>query len=39
MDDKNSGTLDMAEFVKAMKECNIADLSHKAVTHLFRYFG
>jgi hypothetical protein len=39
MDDDQSGTLDMQEFVKGMKECKIADLSEKAIKHLFRYFG
>lgn len=39
MDDDQSGTLDMQEFVKGMKECKVADLSDKALKHLFRYFG
>jgi Ca2+-binding EF-hand superfamily protein len=38
MDDDNSGSLDMPEFCKAMKECEIADMSKKAMEHLFRYF-
>ena len=38
MDDDNSGNLDMPEFCKAMRECEIADMSKKAVEHLFRYF-
>ena len=39
MDDDQSGTLCMAEFVKGMKECKVADLSEKALKHLFLYFG
>ncbi len=39
MDDNESGTLDMQEFVKGMKECKLADLSDKALKHLFLYFG
>ncbi len=35
----NSGSLDQIEFEKAMKECDIIDLSKKAISHLFRYFG
>lgn len=38
MDDDNSGALDMVEFEKAMRECEISDLSSKAIRHLFRYF-
>lgn len=29
----------MDEFAKAMKECDLCDLSKKAIAHLFRYFG
>jgi hypothetical protein len=39
MDDDESGTLDKDEFTKAMKECDVCDLSKKAIDHLFRYFG
>ena len=39
MDDDQSGTLDMQEFVKGMKECAVADLTDKALKHLFRFFG
>ena len=39
MDDDQSGTLDMDEFVKGMKECKVADLSENALKHLFRFFG
>jgi hypothetical protein len=39
MDDSGDGKLDMSEFCKGMKECQVADLSEKAVKHLFRYFG
>lgn len=39
MDDDDSGALNMAEFVKGMKECEVIDLSQKALNHLFRYFG
>ena len=39
MDDNQNGTLDLAEFVKGMKECKVADLSDKALKHLFLYFG
>lgn len=38
MDDNGNGSLDLAEFKKAMKECNISDISDKAMSHLFRYF-
>eukprot|EP01031_Cornospumella_fuschlensis_P028030 gene28030-33848_t len=38
MDDSGDGKLDMNEFVKGMKECKIADLTDKAMKHLFRYF-
>lgn len=38
MDDDKSGNLDMTEFVKAMKESKISDISEKAIKHLFRYF-
>ncbi|RYH31804.1 hypothetical protein EON65_01950 [archaeon] len=39
MDDSGDGKLDLNEFVKGMKECKIADLTDKAIKHLFRYFG
>lgn len=39
MDDSGDGKLDMNEFCKGIKECQIADLSDKALKHLFRYFG
>jgi hypothetical protein len=39
MDDDGSGTLNMQEFVKGMKECKLADLTDKALKHLFLYFG
>jgi hypothetical protein len=39
MDDDQSGTLDMQEFIKGIKECKVADLSDKALKHLFLYFG
>ena len=38
MDDNNSGSLDMNEFVKAMKESKVSDISERAIKHLFRYF-
>lgn len=38
-DDNNDRKLDMNEFCKGMKECEIIDLSDKAIQHLFRYFG
>ncbi|KAJ1405514.1 hypothetical protein B484DRAFT_314002, partial [Ochromonadaceae sp. CCMP2298] len=38
MDDDESGTLDMPEFVKGMKECKVCDLGDKALKHLFRFF-
>ena len=38
MDDDNSGTLNLDEFTKAMRECEAADLSKQAINHLFRYF-
>lgn len=38
MDASNSGTLDFDEFCKAIKECQLPDLSKKAREHLFRYF-
>eukprot|EP01035_Chromulina_nebulosa_P017237 gene17237-22763_t len=38
MDDNNNGSLDYDEFRKGMRECNIADLSEKAIKHLFHYF-
>ena len=37
MDDDSNGSLDMAEFSKAMRECELVDLSKKAIEHLFRY--
>lgn len=37
MDDNSSGSLDMAEFSKAMRECELVDLSKKAIEHIFRY--
>jgi Ca2+-binding EF-hand superfamily protein len=37
MDDDSSGSLDMAEFTKAMRECELVDLSKKAIEHIFRY--
>lgn len=37
MDDDSSGSLDIAEFTKAMRECELVDLSKRAVEHLFRY--
>jgi hypothetical protein len=37
MDDDSSGSLDMAEFTKAMRECELVDLRKKAVEHIFRY--
>lgn len=39
MDDDGRGTLDRGEFRKAMKELKVADLSDKAINHLFEYFG
>ncbi len=39
MDDDGSGTLCLDEFRKGMRECEVVDLSDKAVCHLFRYFG
>jgi hypothetical protein len=39
MDDNQNGFLDLQEFVKGMKECKVADLSDKALKHLFLYFG
>lgn len=39
MDDSGDGKLDMAEFCKGMKECDVVDVSDKALKHLFRYFG
>ena len=39
IDDDNSGSLDQNEFIKAMKECDIIDLSARAMNHLFSYFG
>ncbi len=39
MDDDGSGTLSLDEFRKGMRECEVVDLSDKAVCHLFRYFG
>ena len=39
MDDDQSGSLDLQEFVKGMKECKVADLTDKALKHLFRFFG
>lgn len=38
MDDDDSGSLDIVEFGKAMRECNICDLSKKCIDHLFNYF-
>jgi Ca2+-binding EF-hand superfamily protein len=38
MDDDDSGSLDITEFYKAMKECQVSDLSKKAIEHLFRFF-
>jgi Ca2+-binding EF-hand superfamily protein len=38
MDDDGSGTLDLNEFRKGMKECGIVELSDRATNHLFRYF-
>ena len=38
MDDDDSGFLDIVEFGKAMRECNICDLSKKCIDHLFNYF-
>ena len=38
MDDDESGTLDITEFGKAMRECSICDLSKKGIDHLFHYF-
>jgi hypothetical protein len=38
MDDDDSGSLNLNEFRKAMKECKLIDLSEKAIGHLFRYF-
>lgn len=38
MDDNNSGSLDMNEFIKAMKEAQVSDISDRAIKHLFRYF-
>jgi Ca2+-binding EF-hand superfamily protein len=38
MDDDGSGQLDMAEFKKGMKELKLAELSDKAIEHLFRFF-
>lgn len=39
MDDDGSGTLDLNEFRKGMKECELIDISDRAIGHLFRYFG
>lgn len=39
MDDDGNGTLCLREFMKGMKECKVADLSDKALKHLFLYFG
>ena len=39
IDDDNSGSLDQNEFIKAMKECELIDLSARAMNHLFSYFG
>ena len=39
MDDDDNGNLDMNEFRKAMRECELVNLSDLAVQHLFRYFG
>ena len=39
MDDDGSGTLNVHEFIKGMKECQLFDLTEKALKHLFRYFG
>jgi hypothetical protein len=39
MDDDGSGELSLDEFKKGMKECKLVDLSDKAISHLFRYFG
>lgn len=39
LDDDGSGTLNVDEFRKGMRECAICDLSDKALNHLFRYFG
>lgn len=38
MDDDESGTLDAQEFLKGMKECKLANLTDKAIKHLFSYF-
>jgi hypothetical protein len=39
MDTNNSGTLDFAEFYKAIKECQLhLGLTKKALEHLFRFF-
>lgn len=39
MDDDGSGCLCLDEFRKGMKELKLAELSDKAICHLFRYFG
>jgi Ca2+-binding EF-hand superfamily protein len=38
MDDDGSGQLDMNEFRKGMKECELVDLTERAIKHLFSYF-
>ena len=38
MDDDSSGTLDMAEFTKGMRELAIPDLTDVKIKHLFRFF-
>lgn len=39
MDDDGSGSLDLEEFRKGMKECEVIDLTERAIKHLFGYFG
>lgn len=39
MDDDGNGTIDENEFRKGMRECKLADLTDRAIKHLFHYFG
>jgi hypothetical protein len=39
MDDDGKGGLDKEEFRKGMRELQLVDLSDRAISHLFQYFG